>query len=189
MSGRRVMRSLAAGALAVVVGGCGVPAQDRAERLGDEGRVALLDPQPASRPGAASIPVYFVRGERLVAVPRAVTPSTVEAAVQALIAGPSSDEAAAGLHSSVGPSIRVRRAEVQGGVAHIDLSSPFAQARSEDQVVAVAQFVYTATGFPGVEAVAITVDGEPIEVPTREGALASGPLRRADFPGLEPAPS
>lgn len=189
MSGRRVLRALVWGALLVVVGGCGVPPQDQAERLGDDGRVALLDPQPASKPGAASIPVYFLRGERLVAVPRAVSPSTVEAAVQALIAGPSSDEAAAGLHSSVGPSIRVRRAEVQGGVAHIDLSSPFAQARSEDQVVAVAQFVYTATGLPGVEAVAITVDGEPIEVPTREGALASGPLRRADFPGLEPPPS
>lgn len=178
-----------AGAVLVLVAGCGVPAQEDAERLGDEGKVALLDPQPASRPGAASVPVYFVRGEQLVPVPRAVGALSVEATVQALVGGPSSDEAAAGLHSSVGPSVRVRRAAVDGNVAVIDLSSPFAQARSEDQVLAVAQFVYTVTGLPGVEAVAITVDGEPIEVPTQEGALKSGPLRRSDFPGLDAMPA
>lgn len=189
MTRRRSVRAAACAAFTVVVlAGCGVPAQEDADPLGDQGAVALLEPQPASRPGAASVPVYFVRAEELVPVPRAVSPLTVEAVVQALIAGPSRDEAAAGLHSSVGPSIRVGRAAVEDSVARIDLSSPFAQARSEDQVLAVAQFVYTVTGLPGVEAVAITVDGEPIEVPTREGAaLKSGPLRRTDFPELHAA--
>lgn len=177
--------------LAAAAAACGVPGQDRAERLGDQGAVALVDPPPTSRPGAVSVSVYLVRGANLVAVPRAVGagPVTVDAVVQALIAGPSNEEAAGGLHSAVGPSTRVRRAVVEGGIARIDLSSPFAQARSEDQVVAVAQFVYTVTGLADVEAVSITVDGEPIEVPTPDGGLKSGPLRRSDLPGLDAAPS
>ncbi len=167
---------------------CGVPSQDRAERLGDQGAVALVDPPAATRPGAISISVFLVRGAELAAVPRAVSAVTVDTALQALIAGPSSEEAAGGLHSAVGPSTRVRKAVVEGGIANVDLSSPFAQARSEDQVLAVAQFVYTVTGLPGIEAVSITVDGEPIEVPTPEGGLRRGPLRKSDFPELAADP-
>ncbi|HVF76426.1 MAG TPA: GerMN domain-containing protein [Acidimicrobiales bacterium] len=188
MSRLRLVRSVGCLALSLLVA-CGVPTQDSAERLGDQGAVALVDPPPASRPGAVSISVFLVRGVDLVAVARAVEPVTVDGAVHALIAGPSKEEAAAGLHSAVGPSTRVRQAVAEDRVARIDLSSPFAQARSEDQVVAVAQFVYTVTGLADIEAVSITVDGEPIEVPTPDGGLRSGPLRRADFPGLKAVPS
>lgn len=179
-------RALLLVVVAVLGVACGVPAQDRPERLGDQGAVALIDTPPTSQPGAMSLPVFFVRGERLVAVPRAVPEATLEATLRALFAGPSTEEAAAGLHSAVGPSIRLGEARVQGGLARVDLSSPFAQARSEDQVIAVAQLVFTATEVRGVEAVSITVDGEPIEIPTGDGGLTGGPLRRAHFPGLEP---
>lgn len=185
MSSRRLLHVLAWSSLPFLTAACGVPTQDRAERLGDQGAVALVDPPLPARPGSVSVSVYLIRGADLVAVPRAVNTVTVDAAVQALIAGPSSEEAAGGLHSAVGPSTRVRKAVVEGGVARIDLSSPFAQARSEDQVVAVAQFVYTVTGLANVDAVSITVDGEPIEVPTPDGGLKSGPLRRSDLPRLD----
>ena len=47
------------------------------------------------------------------------------------------------------------------GTLVIDLNQPFFQATGENQVKAVAQIVFTATGIDGVQRVKILVEGQP----------------------------
>ena len=53
---------------------------------------------------------------------------------------------------------------------------------------AVGQIVLTATSLPGVRAVLLTHDGEPLEAPLPSGELTSSPLTAADYEPLLVAP-
>ncbi|HZB21324.1 MAG TPA: GerMN domain-containing protein, partial [Blastococcus sp.] len=46
---------------------------------------------------------------------------------------------------------------------------------------AVAQLVLTATSLQGVDAVQLTIGGEPVEAPLPTGELTSAPLTAADY--------
>lgn len=173
--------------LALASGACGVRAQDTPQRLGESAGVELPDPVASSVDlASAPVEVFFVHDDRLVAVVRPVEPVGVGAAVRVLLEGPTEAEAEAGLRSAVPVGTRLRRATLTGTTATVDLSASFADVSGENQVPAVAQLVFTATSVPGVERVAIAVEGEIIEVPRSDGTLTPGPLSRADFPGLPP---
>jgi len=133
------------------------------------------------------VQVFFVRGERLIAVPRQVrAPLTLRGLLDAVLAGPTPAEAASGLRSAIRPQTRVISASLRNGVAQVDLSTPFGAVEGEDQVPAVGQLVYTCTQLPGVTGLELLVDGQRVEVPTEEGKLTSRPLLRSDFPTLAP---
>ena len=53
---------------------------------------------------------------------------------------------------------------------------------------AVAQIVLTATSVPGVDAVLLTLDGDPVEAPLPSGELTSAPLTETDYEPLLVAP-
>ena len=68
-----------------------------------------------------------------------------------------------------------------------------APAAGGNQLLATAQVVFTVTEVPGVEAVRITADGSPVEVPTDDG-LTAEPVSREDYasvatPVSSPVPS
>jgi spore germination protein GerM len=173
--------------LAVILGGCGVPAQDSPERLGDQGALPVVGTPVTSVPGSTKATVWFVRAERLVPVERSVPEGGAQAAVRALLAGPTAEEVAAGMHTELGPSSRVSTVDVNGRVANVAVDASFSQVQPDHQVLAVAQLVYTVTEVSGIDAVAITVDGEPVEVPGRDGALQDGPFRREHFSSFAPS--
>jgi spore germination protein GerM len=133
------------------------------------------------------VQLYFVGGERLVGVVRRARSPDLETAVRTLLDGPTDAEAAGGLRTAVPAGTELQQARVEGGTAWVDLSKPFADVSGENQVPAVAQLVFTATGVAGVERVTIAVDGTVIEVPRSDGTLTPGPLTRADFPDAAPA--
>jgi spore germination protein GerM len=78
--------------------------------------------------------------------------------------------------------------EVTGGIATVTLSQDFANAPVREQILALAQLVYTATELGGVHGVQFTVDGRPAQVPTAQGTPKGGVVTREDFAAIAPAP-
>jgi spore germination protein GerM len=54
----------------------------------------------------------------------------------------------------------------------------------DEQLLAVAQLVCTLTARPGVGPVSFTLEGAPVDVPTGDGSLTSGPVSRDDYADL-----
>jgi hypothetical protein len=76
---------------------------------------------------------------------------------------------------------------VVNGVATVDLSTEFETgANALGARASVAQVVFTATRFPGVDAVRFLVDGEPVESFRGEGIPLIEPLSRPQFQDLQP---
>jgi germination protein M len=146
--------------------------------------VRLLGPRHAP-----SLEVFFVqygpsgRVGSLVMVRRPAAPGSrdarLEAALRALLAGPSPEERKRGLVSEIPPDTSLRDAHVDGRVAVVDLTAPFAGGGGSTSMLArVWQVVYTATQVPGVDAVQILVEGRRVQALGGEGLLIGAPLRR-----------
>ena len=188
-------RSWTAVVIAVaVLAGCGVPADRDPRPITQRVPFGLLDPPPASttttRPPLATVstPVFFVTDGRLVPVNREVpAPLSVPAALVALLDGPSDTETAAGIRTAISLQTQLLSTEVGGDVARLDLAGTFAEVPGDEQLLAVAQLVFTATAVEGVSAVTFAINGRPVAVPTADGTLKPGPVGRADFPTVAPA--
>lgn len=185
------MRSSAAVALAcVLVSGCGVRGQDGPEPLPSGVLPPGLGPSAAAPASAAptvtvTVPVYLVEGGRLVRHDVPAGRRTVEDALAALVAA---GEAQGSRRSAVPPGTTVERLEVRDQVLSVQLSAAFQQVRGRDQLLAVAQLVWTATEFPPVREVDVLVDGRRVELPVEQGEVSSGPAERDDYRSVGPAP-
>ena len=132
---------------------------------------------PAGESQAASVRVYFLQGEQLVAVAR--PGSTARAAVVALLAGPTRPETGRQFRSYVPPGTRVRSVRLAGGVATVDLGEQFATGRDAESLSArVTQLVYTLTSVPGVKSVRLLVSGG-VPLGLFPGFAFSRPVTRA----------
>lgn len=185
------MRRLAAVAvvgLLVLVAGCGIPSQPRPHAVPtDQVPFGLLappttPPSPTTTPGlAVRVEVFLVNNDRLSPVIRNITaPATPAQVLKSLVAGPTPQEAAAGLRSALGDQA-LPISVLPGPDAAVDLGAGFAQISNQDQILALAQVVYTLTALQGVSGVRFTLDHKPIEVPRADGTLTPGPLTRADY--------
>lgn len=178
--GRLVTTSL----LLVLVAACG-PA---APTPGPSG-----DPSPSSPPPAGSVPttIYlFLADERgepgLLPVARALpdAAAVAPATLEALLAGPTADEAAAPNHllTAIPTGTRALGLVLEGNVATVDLSGEFGGGGgSESMLGRVAQVVYTLTALPGIEAVQFRIDGRPAEALGGEGIVLDEPQTREDY--------
>lgn len=154
-------------------------------------------PFPVARqPSAAGSPaqsqtftVYLVRGNRLFAVPRRIQADlpVAEAAMRALLDGPTAAERAEGIGSLLPPDVSVLGVSVSEALARVDLSGEF-QAPAPPELVAlrVAQVVWTLTEITPVTEVAFAIDGEAVAVATEGGNAVERPLRRTDYASLTP---
>ena len=175
--------------VALLAAGCGVPTDAQPRPIpGDRVPFELLDPEPipTSTPsapaGSLAATVFMVAGEGLSPVRRDVpAPASPERVLQALVSGVVPEEAARNLRSAIGATTRASVAEEGAGRLRVELSPAFLSTATNEQILAVAQIVYTLTALPGVDSVAFTVSGRPVEVPAGDGTLRSGPVRRSDF--------
>src|SRR5262249_27635769 len=121
--------------------------------------LALLAVCVAGQARAAStVNVYFLQGEQAVAVPR--DGGDADAAVRALLAGPTADEKSRGVRTQVPAGVPVRRVTVASGVATVDLGEKFAGGTRADSLSArLAQLVLTVNRVPGVKKVKVLVKG------------------------------
>jgi spore germination protein GerM len=178
---------VAATAVLVALGiGCGVPADGTATpRDPDDVRFGLLDPEPPAPPVGAGSPisVYLVVDEDapvLAPVDRRVpAPVDLSERLLALVEGPTEAERQAGLTTAIPADVDViESVSVNGGIAEVELDAEFGSIPAEDQVIAIAQVVYTLTAAPGVGRVSFLVDGEPVDVPRGDGTLTSDSVSR-----------
>jgi hypothetical protein len=186
----------AAGATAaLVVAGslvaCGIPADSQPQAIARKDiPFDLLAPSTTivgpGVPGTrVPVNVYLVGITGLVPVTRGVrAPATLPEALSALLAGPTDTEVADGLRTSITAQTSVSAGPVGFGVGTIDLGGAFGQVGGQEQILAVAQLVFTATSVPGIAKVQFTLAGRPVEVPAGDGTLTQGPLGRSDFPSL-----
>jgi len=185
---RRVLVTAVAG---LVLCGCAI-GPERTAHVIDRSRIphGLLDPSPTAPPGTApteNVTLYFESAQGLVAVARAARrPVTLRAVVRLLARGPTVSERSAGVQSPLSTGRPITLRSLVNDVATVDLPADVTDLGGQDQIVAVAQLVYTITAYPGVDAVTVLVNGIPATVPTANGSLSAGPLRRADYAELAP---
>ena len=126
---------------------------------------------PAS---AGASPVYFLQGEQAVPVQRPGT--TLQAAMTALLRGPTGTEKSRRILTYLPAGTPLRSATVAGGVATVDLGSRMVQGTAPDVLQArLTQVVETATAVPGVNSVQVLVEGG-VPLGLFPGIDASGPL-------------
>ncbi len=116
-------------------------------------------------------------------VPSRVTLRTV---LDVLARGPTASELANGPESPVSSARPITLESVVNGTAAVNLPSDFTDLGGQDQIVAAAQLVFTATAFPGIRRIALLVDGQLTTVPTANRFLSRGSLSRSDSASLAP---
>ncbi|HYA69657.1 MAG TPA: GerMN domain-containing protein [Acidimicrobiales bacterium] len=196
LSGLRAAGAAAAlVALVILPAACGIPAGAGPHALSRDaipfGLLQASTPTSTTttRPPAVavSVPIFLVGADgHLVSVARDVAvPAPMAGVLDALVDGPTASEAASGLSSALPPQTAVLSATVAGGIATVNLAGPFDQLVGQAQIQAVAQFVFTATGQPGVTGVAFELDGQAVQVPVAGGAQVPE-ANRSQFASLAP---
>ncbi|MBX6357495.1 MAG: GerMN domain-containing protein [Micromonosporaceae bacterium] len=172
---------------AAALAGCGVSPESEPHPI-DPPRGpfrAITSPTPsAARSGAITQRLYLVKDGKLVAVTRHADVSTVDALVSQLLSGPTEAERDSGLTSAIQGAVAVSAVHVEGDLATVELSSPVAETRRNDNLLAYAQLVCTLTTRPEIKGVMFTHDQTPVGVPRGDGSLSLGPLTRADYADL-----
>ena len=188
---RRALVALAAVVVAAGAAGCGLPSNRTPEDI-DPSAVPsqLIASDNASlQPAAQGQPtmVFFVHGDRLVGRSRKTTVDNIAAdSVRALLMGPTTEETGDGLASAIPADTRLISLDLDGATAAVDLSTEFGAVGGSQQVLAVAQIVYTLTGSEPIERVRFAIEGRPIEVPDGSGSLSTAPRGRSDYPQQAP---
>ncbi len=183
------------GSLGVLAATCGVP-QDAAPRVLEASELPpeLVEPSTTTTSTEPAVPrqtvyLYFVDGESLANPVRRelATPAGSVAALEALIAGPTEPEAAAGLTSAMPAETVILSSDLTNGVLRVDLAEgALEQIEGELQRLAIAQLVYTATDLPGVDYLWVQIEGEARALPTDEGDVEA-PVGRVHYESLGPA--
>lgn len=184
-------RALVAGLLALTLlaacaspsGPVAIPSEDLPFEL--RRRVEASEPSGPER----RLTVHFVRRGRLVAVRRDVPTALplAEAAMRALLEGPTEREQDRAIASEIPSETRLIRVVVVQRVAQVDLSGEFqGPATSESILFRVAQVVWTLTRLPGIETVRFTIGGAPVSAVTDRGAAVDRPVGAADYGSVGP---
>ncbi|MEU1273709.1 GerMN domain-containing protein [Streptomyces sp. NPDC005799] len=155
------------------------------------------DPQPstpsastgAGAKPAARTAVYFLHGDKVSPAPRTVTaPATATGALRALLAGPSSSERHQGRTTAIPSGTLLHSVVIRDHVATVDLSGRYDDGGGSLSMRArLAQVVFTATRFSGVQKVRFEIDGKLVKHLGGEGVVINGPVGRADFEDVCPA--
>jgi len=171
----------------------GAPGGDVAG-TGASGTVGTLETGSSSTSeGSATLvryEVWFTRDESLFMVRRTqeATPRIGTAAMESLLAGPSTQEQAAAVGSQIPAGTQLLGLSVDSGIATVDLTSEFESGGgSASMNMRIAQIVYTLTQFPTVKGVLFQLDGQPVDVLGGEGVIVDHPVTRKDYRSLMPA--
>lgn len=175
-----------AGTLALLgclaLSGCGVAPQ--AEPVPFEAAAPTRTQAPAASEGSRAVTVYFIREDRLEPATRAASDTSARSTLELLGAGPAPEEARAGVRTAIAPA-SIRSAAEEPDIVVIDVNRDFVETSGTDQLLAVAQVVWTVTERDETRRVRLTSDGTPVEVPTDDG-LSADTVDRADYDSVAP---
>ncbi|MGY1737297.1 GerMN domain-containing protein [Geodermatophilus sp. SYSU D00684] len=139
-----------------------------------------------SSAGGPRVTLFLVSGADLTPVERRTDAATAQAALEQLVEGPSRTEAGTGIRTALPPEVVGVEDVGADGVATVAVTRGFAGITGGNQLLAVAQVVWTLTDLPAVTGVRFVVDGTPVEVPTDAG-LTDRPVGRDDYRSVAPA--
>ena len=188
--------SIVALVLAVVgLAACGIPSDSRPRDVADNDRLQLSDQKaPAQAASSVGPKVYFLSQatsgqDRLQPAGRNVTP-TPNAVLTELFNGLTKEEQQERKWRTAIPADTKLMSVTQesDGTVVIDLNQAIFEATSENQIKAVAQIVFTATGIDGVQRVKILVEGQPQGWLRGDGTAqpVGEPLTQYAYPELNP---
>lgn len=174
--------------MVATVASCGIP-QDGAPTVLPGGVVnpalAAGDGQPRTggdgERDESEVNIFLAQAEHLVRVSRMTSRADVAAVLTLLLQGPTEAEFRAGTRTAISPQTTLRAARLDGDTAVIDLSGALVEVGGQEQILAVAQIVLTATAVPAVGQVRLLLEGQAVEVPRADGTLTSETLRAADY--------
>jgi hypothetical protein len=170
---------------ALLLTGCGVRPEDRPEPVTTAAAPSLNtgNGSPAAGP---RLTVFFVRGAVLAPVERRTDATTTAAALDHLVEGPTRAEVRTGIRTALPPEVVGVDEVLPDGVAVVSVTRGFTGITGGNQLLAVAQIVWTLTDLPTVTTVRFVVEGAPVEVPT-DGGLADRAVGRDDYRSVAPA--
>lgn len=177
-------RLLSAFASVLALAACGIPIESEPVAF-DIAQPPAEDSQ-SPRPGdVAAVSMYLVRDDSLVQVTRDLpSPPSLTVVFESLLGGATEEERSANLRTAIPPGTETLSVTEDGSVLRIDLNRGFAAVGGEEEILAVAQIVLTATSIEGVDQVAFQLDGVPTDVPVASGALSVDPVGAADYATL-----
>jgi germination protein M len=143
---------------------------------------------PSASPSTTAVRVYLFESDQaggdphLVPVNRTVsaTEPVAAAAIRELLAGPAADER--GLVTMIPAGTRLLGVVLGGSTATVDLTGTFESGGGSMSMLGrLAQLVYTATQFKGVDTVRLRLDGQLVESIGGEGVMIGSGLGRKDL--------
>ncbi len=186
-------RSSALFALAVVatLTACGIPEDQEPTAIPGGLVMPAVAPSAAGPPGGqgpfapeSNLAVFLARADHLEKVVRSAPRVDLTRALHVLLGGPTEAELGVGMRTAISPQAELRSAVLVGDTAVVDLSAAFVEVGGQEQILAVAQVVLTATAVPGVGRVRILLEGQAVEIPRADGTLSSESLGAADYERL-----
>lgn len=200
---RSLLVAVAGLVTALTLVGCGVPIERTdhpvsADELGFQPREEVTSTTSSVPPSVLSsttttileaiypLDVYWIDGVHLLPVRRTSTEATLASAIESLRAGPDQGETASGLRSAIASPAMIVSAEVRSGRATVVLDRSFLTLPGNEQVLAVAQIVYTVTVAPGIGQIDFQLDGRPLPVPRGDGQPSAGSVSRDDYVSMVP---
>lgn len=171
--------------------GCGVSTSEEVE-IADDVPFGLLEadrvPVALQPVDGALVQLYLFDPDSsaLVPIARQVSAAGIEAVTAELEAGPTASESLLGLQSALTDIDAIDRVDIDGSTALVDLNNSFTTLGGSDQIIAIAQLVFTVTERPIVDRLVVSVNGENVEVPRDDGTLTRDPLTRADYRSFSP---
>jgi len=172
--------------VAAALCGCGVSTQRSPEAITLPAPRATVSTVPSSGPALES--VFLVHGSALQAVRRRTSTSgDVRQVLELLAVGPSVAEARDGLRTALAPQTISVLSLSDSGVLTLGVTRQFTGVVGADQLLAVAQVVWTVSQFPWVHRVRFLTGGQALEVPTDRG-LVERAVTRADYRTVAPPP-
>jgi hypothetical protein len=187
LTSRAAPRALTLLVAAVLLTGCGVRAQDQPEQVTTAAPQSVEVGAGNHRVGPR-LTIFFVRGAELTPVQRTTDAATTVAALDLLVQGPTRAEVGTGIRTALAPEVVGVDQPFPDLVPTVAVTRGFTGLTGGNQLLAVAQVVWTLTDLPTVAAVRFTVDGAPVEVPTDDG-LTDLAVDRDDYRSVAPAES
>jgi hypothetical protein len=194
---RPILCLLFAGALLVIAAGCSITRSPQGPSASPESlrpspslespALPPASPSPTARPTTLSL--YFLRGAFVGTAHRTVLAgdASPRKALQTLLAGPTAEERAAGLHTQIPEGTRFYGLKVVDGLAVANFSREFgAGIDPREDRARLAEVVYTLTQFPTIDGVRLRIDGSNLVFRTPEGAVQTQPLTRRSFEDVTP---
>lgn len=173
-----------AGLFAILLMGCGIPVDSEPEVFDLDLVIPAEDDAPLLG-DLVAVSMYLVRNETLVQVTRDLpSPPDPQRILASLFDGATEPEVRANLRTSIPPGTRVISVSAEEPLLRVDLSQEFAAVGGEEEILAVAQIVLTATSIEGIESVAFELDGLTTAVPLPDGALSIDPVSADDYAAL-----